>query len=81
MLEPLPEIYLGQAVRVALTEERREDVVVIPRNLVRSYLDADYLYVLDGGEKLERAVEVGLVTASPAEILRGLDAGEQVIVR
>ena len=29
----------------------------------------------------ERAVEVGLVTASEAEIVRGLDAGEQVIVR
>jgi len=81
MLEPLPEFYLGQAVRVALTEERREGVMVIPRNLVRSYLDADYVYVLDGGEKLERAVEVGLVTASQAEIVRGLDAGEQVIVR
>ncbi len=48
---------------------------------MRSYLDADYVYVLDGGEKLERAVEVGLMTASQAEILRGLDAGEQVIVR
>ena len=81
MLEPLPELYIGQSVRVVLTEERREDVVVIPRNLVRSYLDADYVYVLAGGEKLERAVEVGLVTASQAEIVRGLEAGERVIVR
>ena len=81
MLEPPPEFSFGQSVRVVLTEERREDVVVIPRNLVRSYLDADYVYVLDGGEKQERAVEVGLVTASQAEIARGLDAGEQVIVR
>ncbi len=81
MLEPLPESYIGQSVRVVLTEERREDVVVIPRNLVRSYLDAHYVYVLDGGEKLERAVEVGLLTASQAEIVRGLQAGEQVIVR
>ena len=81
MLEPRPELSIGQSVRVALTEERREDVVVIPRNLVRSYLDADYVYVLHGGEKQERAVEVGLVTASEAEIVRGLDAGEQVIVR
>lgn len=81
MLEPRPALYIGQSVRVVLTEERREAVVVIPRNLVRSYLDADYVYVLDGGEKQERAVEVGLVTASQAEIVRGLDAGEQVIVR
>ena len=81
MLEPPPEFSFGQSVRVVLTEERREDVVVIPRNLVRSYLDADYVYVLDDGEKQERAVEVGLVTASQAEIARGLDAGEQVIVR
>ncbi len=81
MLEPLPELYIGQSVRVVLTEERREDVVVIPRNLVRSYLDADYVYVLANGDKLERAVEVGLVTASEVEIVRGLDAGEQVVVR
>ena len=81
MIEPLPELYIGQSVRVVLTEERREGVVVIPRNLVRRYLDADYVYVLAGGEKLERAVEVGLMTASEAEIVRGLEAGEQVIVR
>ena len=81
MHEPLPEFFIGQSVRVVLTEERRDDVVVIPRNLVRSYLDADYVYVLDGGEKQERAVEVGLVTASEAEIVRGLGAGERVIVR
>ena len=78
---PMPEHYIGQSVRVELTEERREDVVVVPRNLVRRYLDANYVYVLVDGEKLERAVEVGLVTASEAEIVRGLAAGEQVIVR
>ena len=81
MIEPLPELYIGQSVRVVLTEERREGVVVIPRNLVRRYQDANYVYVLAGGEKLERSVEVGLVTASEAEIVRGLEAGEQVIVR
>ena len=81
MLGPPPELYIGQSVRVVLTEERREDVVVIPRNLVRRYQDANYVYVLAGGEKLERSVEVGLVTGSQAEIVRGLEAAEQVIVR
>lgn len=81
-VDDLPEdVKLGESAQVSLILDKREDVIVIPRNLVRNYMGRKYVLVLEDGLKKERDVEVGLETATEAEIMKGLEEGELLIVR
>lgn len=60
--------------------EKRDDVLVIPRTGLRSYLGRDYVQVLDGESRKEIDVEKGLVTQTEVEIRRGLTEGQKVIL-
>jgi len=81
-VEDLPEdVKLGENAQVSLILDRREDVIVVPRNLVRNYMGRKYVLVLEDGLKVERDVEVGLETATEAEIMKGLEEGELLIVK
>ncbi len=55
--------------------ERTNAVVIPPRALV-----GDYVYVVVGGKVALRKVEKGYDSASQVEILKGVEAGEAVIV-
>lgn len=75
----LPE---GRVVMPGLTgeviisiSERPNAVVIPPRALV-----GDYVYVVDSGKIVLRKVEKGYDSASQVEILKGVEAGEAVIV-
>jgi multidrug efflux pump subunit AcrA (membrane-fusion protein) len=72
---------LGDYASLSLTLARKEDVIVLPRRLVRSYLGRRYVQIIDDGVVSERDVQVGLETPTEVEIVRGLDVGQQVVVR
>ncbi|MFY9175778.1 MAG: efflux RND transporter periplasmic adaptor subunit [Caldicoprobacterales bacterium] len=81
-VENIPEdVELGDTAQVNLILDRREDVIVIPRNLVRNYMGRKYVLVLENGLKVEKDVEVGLETPTQVEIKKGLEEGELLIVR
>ena len=81
-VEDLPEdVKIGESAQVSLILDRREDVIVIPRYLVRNYMGRKYVLVLEDGLKKEKDVEVGLETPAEAEIVKGLEEGELLIVR
>jgi len=75
------DISMGDTAQITLTLDKRENVIVIPRNLVRNYMGRKYVLVLENGLKQERDVEVGLETPTEVEIVKGLEEGEQLIVR
>jgi macrolide-specific efflux system membrane fusion protein len=78
----LPEnVRMGEQASISLTLAKRENVLVLPRAVVRSYLGRRYVQVLNGGIREERDVQLGLESATEVEIADGLEEGELVIVR
>jgi len=75
------EVEMGDSAQIELILDRRENVIVLPRSLVRNYMGRKYVLVLEDGLKKERDVEIGLETATEVEIIEGLEEGELVITR
>lgn len=71
----------GETATIRVVLQRRDNVIVIPRNLVQTYQGADFVNVLEGSVRRQQPVERGVVSATEAEIVEGLNEGDQVIVR
>ena len=76
-----PEVGMGTQASISLTLAKQEDVLVLPRGVVRSYLGRRYVQVLNNGVREERDVQLGLESATEVEIADGLKEGEEVIIR
>jgi RND family efflux transporter MFP subunit len=64
-----------------LTLEHREDIPSIPLQAVNHEADKTTVFVVNGNGQLEdRAVTLGLQTATDAEVVSGLQEGEQVVI-
>lgn len=70
------EVMPGLTGEVAITISERPNAVVVPRRAIVG----DYLYVVSGGQVELRKVTKGYDSMNFVEILKGLEAGEQVIV-
>ncbi len=66
---------------VKLVLDSRDNAVAIPKDLIHQYSGRSYVYILNEGLKEERSVELGMQTSTEVEIVKGLEAGEQVIKR
>jgi multidrug efflux pump subunit AcrA (membrane-fusion protein) len=71
---------IGASADMTIIVEKRENVIVIPRTGLRSYLGRDYVQVLNGESRKEVDVEKGLVTPTEVEIRTGLKEGQNVIL-
>jgi membrane fusion protein (multidrug efflux system) len=71
----------GMFARVALTTERKDNVVVIPRDVILGgKVDRYYVYVAEGGIAHKRFVTLGITEAAKCEITDGLKPGETLVV-
>jgi macrolide-specific efflux system membrane fusion protein len=71
----------GDTASVSMILARRENVIVIPRDLVHLYLGRSFVQVMKDGVKTERTVELGLQTTTEVEVVSGLAAGELIVSR
>ena len=71
---------LGSDARIVYVQERREDVIVLPRTQINLMSGRRYVNVLEDGVRVEKDFEVGLTTDTEAEIIKGLAVGDLVIV-
>ncbi len=71
----------GDTASVSMILARRENVIVIPRDLVHLYLGRSFVQVMKDGVKTERTVELGLGTITEVEVVSGLAAGELIVSR
>jgi HlyD family secretion protein len=70
----------NERVSVRVLLERREGVLTLPRG---PYLEAGggrFVYVVKGEVATRRAVQVGVTGVSEVEVVKGLSAGEKVVV-
>lgn len=80
----LPENFLEKA---AIGEEAtliviiadRQNVLMLPRNCVQTYMQRRYVQMLVNGVKVEKDVQIGLETTTECEIISGLEEGDKVI--
>lgn len=70
----------GMFARVVLVTERKDDVVVIGRDLVLGgKIDQPYVYVVNNSTAHKRTVEIGITQSDKFEITNGLDIGETIV--
>ena len=75
----------GMFARVSLITNRKDDVVVIPRDVVLGgRIDKHYVYVVEGASSNQTAhkrfVEIGITQADRYEITDGLKPGETLVI-
>lgn len=77
----LPEkVTLGSDARIVYIQDKREDVIILPRKQINLMSGRRYVNVLEDGIRVEKDVEIGLMTDTEAEIIKGLEEGDLVIV-
>jgi RND family efflux transporter MFP subunit len=75
------ELRPGMFVDVTIVTERREDVLVIPREALAERGGRKVVFVLEGQQVSRRDVVPGLGDDEIVEIRQGLKAGERIVVR
>ncbi len=71
----------GMFARVTLITEHKDNVVVIPRDVVLGgRIDEPYVYVVEDGTARKRFVKLGIKQADKYEIIDGLKQGEKLVV-
>ncbi|MCS7171855.1 MAG: efflux RND transporter periplasmic adaptor subunit [Armatimonadetes bacterium] len=70
----------GMTARVELVLARRERVVTVPLHAVVEGNRTRVLFVVEGGMARARAVELGISDGERVEVVRGVRAGEPVVV-
>lgn len=76
------DVSMGDTALISMLIEKSEDTIVIPRQLLRTYMTRKYVMLLDeDGSRVERDVKTGIETQTQVEILEGLDEGELIIIR
>jgi RND family efflux transporter MFP subunit len=79
--EFLKDSKVGDEAAIMLVLAERKNVMKLPRNVIRVYLQRRYVQVLVNNVKVEKDVKIGLETTTETEIVSGLEVGEKVIVR
>ena len=71
----------GMYADAELTLEHKEDIPTVPLQAINHEADKTSVFVVDANHQIvDRLVILGLQTATDAEVVSGLSAGEQVVV-
>lgn len=71
----------GLFARVAIPVETVENAVLVPSQAILVRADGDHIaYVIEGGKAVLRKVATGIEANSLVEVLRGIQAGEKIVV-
>lgn len=71
----------GMYIEAEIVLEKRENRVVIPKSAVLDGTEGSYVFVENQGVAEERFVEIGYNESEMIEVNKGLNAGENLIVR
>ncbi len=77
---PDHELKPGMFTRAELTVAKEKDVPIIPVDVILKENDEIFVYVVNGGKAEKRTVIVGINNGVRAEILSGLEVGDEYVV-
>lgn len=69
----------GMFVKADIVTQRKDSVIVIPKNIILSRQRGKTVFIVDRGIAVERIVETGLENLTEVEITRGLEKNERVV--
>ena len=69
----------GMFVKADIVTQRKDSVIVIPKNIILSRQRGKTLFIVDRGVAVERIVETGLENITEVEIIRGLEKNERIV--
>ncbi len=79
-LNAIPKtVKIGDSAEITAIKVRKENVIVIPKNLIHNFGNRNYVYLLENGVKKERDIETGLESQTEIEIIKGLNIGDKLI--
>ncbi|GAE36377.1 efflux RND transporter periplasmic adaptor subunit [Halalkalibacter akibai] len=81
-LEELPnEIGVGERADIELITAEKENALLIPKSALRTAVGRSYVQIVDGQTKKEQDIEVGIISTTEVEVIKGLNEGDKVILR
>ncbi|MCR2806840.1 efflux RND transporter periplasmic adaptor subunit [Paenibacillus soyae] len=80
MDNPPSDVQIGHSAELTIRLQSRENVLVLPRSAIRSYMGRSYVQVADGERRKEVDIEIGLSTPTQVEIVKGLEEGDRIIL-
>jgi multidrug efflux pump subunit AcrA (membrane-fusion protein) len=67
---------------VQLTKGKAGDAVIVPiASVVDLNTDSPYVFVVEDKRAVKKEIEIGIITDTQVEVLEGLTAGENVIIK
>jgi len=75
------EIDMGSFAKIIFTLDKRDDVIVLSKDLIQKFGSTYYVRVLENGQKVEKTIVLGLENETSAEIVQGLKEGEKIILK
>jgi len=73
-------VVMGNRYSFSILIEEADNVVVIPSDIVSVFMGQYHVQVLENGLRFNRDIVVGIVTRDHIEVVRGLEAGETLII-
>ncbi len=77
--DKMSELQFDTLLRARIILEEKQDALILPRAVIREYMDRRYVRVLEGESRKDVYIELGIVTETHAEIVNGLVEGQLVI--
>ncbi|MFC4808684.1 efflux RND transporter periplasmic adaptor subunit [Paenibacillus sp. GCM10023250] len=77
---PGTPIQIGAYADFKLFIEKRENVLIIPRDALKSMFGRDYVETIENSRVKEVDIETGLKTSDQVEVVKGLEAGQGVVI-
>ena len=78
--DDIPEtIRLGRRYEFRIILEEKDDVIVLPRAVVSTFMGQYYVQILEDGMRMERDLIVGIVTDREIEVVSGLEENDEII--
>ncbi|WIV17402.1 efflux RND transporter periplasmic adaptor subunit [Paenibacillus polygoni] len=74
------DVKIGHSAELTIKLQSRENVILLPRSAIRSYMGRSYVQVAEGDQRKEVDVELGLTTPTQVEVVKGLEETQQVIL-
>jgi membrane fusion protein (multidrug efflux system) len=70
----------GMFVNADIVTNRKDSVIVIPKNIILSRQRGKTVFIVDRGVAAERIIETGLENVADVEVTRGLEKNERVVI-
>ena len=71
----------GMFVKVETIVDKKDSVIVIPREIILSKRRGKTVFVVDKGAAFERVISSGLENAEQVEVLEGLKEGDRLVIK